>query len=47
MIDDETCKRFFFSSSDTCELTDHGGEAAGGAAVRSQSHHSVYDCLSA
>lgn len=32
--------------SDTRELADHGGPAAGRAAIRSESHHSVHDCLS-
>lgn len=32
--------------SDTCEFADHGGAAAGRAAVRTESHHSVHDCLS-
>lgn len=32
---------------DTCEFTNHGGPTAGGAALRSESHHSVHDCLSA
>lgn len=34
-------------SSDTREFTNHGGPAAGWDVIRSESHHSVHDCLSA
>lgn len=37
----------FFFPSDTREFTNHGGPAAGWAAICSESHHSVHDCLSA
>lgn len=41
------CESVIFFPSDTREFTDHGGAAAGWAAIRSESHHSVHDCLSA
>lgn len=37
----------FSVSSDTREFTNHGGPAAGWDVIRSESHHSVHDCLSA
>lgn len=37
----------FFPPPDTRESADHGGPAAGRAAVRSESHHQVHDHLSA
>lgn len=46
-VTDNSDKPFVFLSSDTRKFTHRGGPAAGGAAVRAESHHSVHDSLSA